>query len=100
MADFSVTFSELPGIKKRRTRGVMCRRSVRSLLAAVCGKDAHRVGACASDHGSITVWRDDLGALRGMRCVRWNTMAETGTLTKRALTLWLKQQLPLLEHRP
>lgn len=97
MTDLS-TFSGMPG-----TKGQLQGPMVGSAASAVKAMKSHRVCSAASDHGSITVWRDDDGNLRAVFHRFMSSKGEDIFLSAAALRRWLDAWWPAMsdeDYRP
>lgn len=84
------TFTGLPGVRRKKIEGVFA--STPAGFARALRK--HRVVSAAGDDGSVTVWRDDSGKLRGTFQRYYSTLADETFKTKIAMERWLGVWLP------
>lgn len=69
----------------------------RSVTAFLKGLTAtNRVVSGASDHGAITVWRDDTGMYRAAYCRFMVTRSSITVGQKKTLKTWLKKWVPVM----
>ena len=89
-------FVGMPGVKKK-LKGPL----VSSVSAFMREINKYRIVSGAGSYGSLNLYRDDKGILRGERHVRHFTAAHAEFKTKKAARDWLAEQLPLChDHLP
>lgn len=89
------TYHSLPGVKGGKLKGPMAK-TVNGFMTAL---NAHRVVADAGDHGSVMVYRDDIGGLRCYFMRHHAITEEQNYKTKAEVRAWLKQWLPVQRDR-
>lgn len=82
-------FTGMPGVK-RNLKGPL----VNSITAFMREISKHRIVSDAGSYGSLIIYRDDKGVLRGERHVRHNTEDRAEFKTKKEMRAWLSGQLP------
>lgn len=87
-------FEGMPGVKKR-LKGP----AVSSVTAFLREIRKHRIVSGAGDYGSLNLYRDDKGILRGERHVRHSTMASAEFKSMAAARRWIAEQLPLCRNQ-
>lgn len=89
------TFAGMDGVKGQ-LRGPMAG-SVAAFMRAI---DKYHIVSGAGDYGSVNLYRDDKGTLRGERHVRHFSADVAQFKTKKAARQWLTEQLPLCRELP
>ena len=96
MADQIYDFAGVPGIKKKKVKGIYAT-SPSGFLRRL--KD-FRVVSASGDHGAVMLWVDDTKPLRG-NFQRWHqTIDEQIFSSQAAAREWLKEWLPRMKVHP
>ena len=95
MKQHLLEFEGMPGVKKR-LKGPM----VETVSAFMREIEKHRIVSSAGDYGSVNLYRDDKGTLRGERHVRHSTMSSAEFKTKKAAREWLTENFTLCRQSP